>query len=108
MLTNTMLIGRQHSVSRKDNHTPRENVERSVESKAGNETIVVRGEKRVGSVSSRAKRRGNPWQRHIFPKSRPLSIVCAGAFHFRVRDGNGWFHSALVTRRILSEGSIHY
>ena len=25
------------------------------------------------------------------------SIVSAEAFHFRVRDGNGWFHLAMVT-----------
>ena len=30
-----------------------------------------------------------------------LSIVCAGVFHFRVRDGNGWFHLALTTKRLL-------
>jgi hypothetical protein len=40
------------------------------------------------------------WQRHIFPEGFPLSIVCAGAFHFRVRDGNGWFHSARVTKKL--------
>ena len=32
--------------------------------------------------------------------SRPGSIVGAEAFHFRVRDGNGWFHLALVTRSL--------
>ena len=47
------------------------------------------------------------WQRHIFPEGFPSSIVCAGAFHFRVRDGNGWFHSAKVTRK-LSLDSIAY
>ena len=31
-------------------------------------------------------------------RGNPLSILCAGAFHFRVRDGNGWFHPALTTR----------
>ena len=25
------------------------------------------------------------------------SIVCAGVFHFRVRDGNGWVNPALTT-----------
>ncbi len=29
---------------------------------------------------------------------RPGSIVGAEAFHFRVRDGNGWCHLALATR----------
>ena len=28
----------------------------------------------------------------------PSSIVCAGAFHFRVRDGNGWGNTALTTK----------
>ena len=46
---------------------------------------------------------GIPWQRHIFPKSCPFSIVCAGAFHYRVRDGNGWFHPAKVTKRFPVE-----
>src|SRR5438309_576834 len=31
--------------------------------------------------------------------SCPGSIVCAGAFHFRVREGNGWFHPAMDTRK---------
>src|SRR4030043_1266268 len=44
-------------------------------------------------------KRKAPWQRHIFPEGFPSSIVCAGAFHFRVRDGNGWFHSAQVTKK---------
>src|SRR5581483_7329047 len=30
----------------------------------------------------------------------PPSIVGAEAFHFRVRDGNGWVHLALSTRNI--------
>ena len=33
-------------------------------------------------------------------RGRPLSIVCAGAFHCRVRDGNGWDHSAFITKRL--------
>ena len=40
-----------------------------------------------------------PWQRLIFPHLRGCSIVGAMAFHFRVRDGNGWDHHALTTRR---------
>ncbi len=30
-----------------------------------------------------------------------LSIVCAEAFHFRVREGNGWYHLASITRRLI-------
>ena len=26
------------------------------------------------------------------------TIIGAAAFHFRVRNGNGWFHCAMVTR----------
>ena len=33
-----------------------------------------------------------------FPQGvAPPSIVSAAAFHFRVRDGNGWSHRALIT-----------
>ncbi len=32
----------------------------------------------------------------------PSSIVCAGAFHFRVRDGNGWSDAALTTKEHLN------
>jgi hypothetical protein len=31
-------------------------------------------------------------------ESCPSSIVSAEAFHFRVRDGNGWSHLALTTK----------
>ncbi len=34
--------------------------------------------------------------------SRPGSIVSAEAFHFRVRDENGWFHLAPATRSLGS------
>jgi hypothetical protein len=33
-------------------------------------------------------------------RDRSLSIVRAEAFHFRVRDGNGWGSLALTTRRL--------
>ena len=38
------------------------------------------------------------WHRPIFPGLGDPSIVGAGAFHYRVRHGNGWDHSALATR----------
>ena len=41
-----------------------------------------------------------PWHRPIFPGLDDPSIVGAGAFHCRVRHGNGWDHSALATRTI--------
>ena len=43
-----------------------------------------------------------PWHRPIFPGLDDPSIVGAGAFHYRVRHGNGWDHSALATRTIWS------
>ena len=42
-----------------------------------------------------------PGQRPIFPPPPEGSIVGAEEFHFRVRNGNGWFHLALVTRGML-------
>ncbi|MBM2812154.1 MAG: hypothetical protein HW416_2913 [Chloroflexi bacterium] len=42
-----------------------------------------------------------PWHWSIFPESCLSSIVDAGAFHFRVRDGNGWVHLARNTRTSL-------
>src|SRR5205823_7686437 len=39
-----------------------------------------------------------PWHRPIFPGLGDPSIVGAEAFHYRVRHGNGWDHSALATR----------
>src|SRR5580765_7508195 len=42
------------------------------------------------------------WHRPIFPGLDDPSIVGAGAFHDRVRQGNGWDHSALATRTIGS------
>ncbi len=44
------------------------------------------------------KSSARPWHRPIFPGSCPRSIVGAGTFHFRVRYGNGWVHSALATK----------
>ena len=31
-------------------------------------------------------------------KTYRLTTIGAAAFHFRVRNGTGWFHRALVTR----------
>ena len=33
-----------------------------------------------------------------FHRTYRPTIIGAGAFHFRVRNGTGWFHPALVTR----------
>jgi hypothetical protein len=42
-------------------------------------------------------------------KTYRLTTIGAAAFHFRVRNGTGWFHRALVTRgqhRIIGAGSL--
>jgi hypothetical protein len=31
------------------------------------------------------------------------TIIGAAAFHFRVRNGNGWFHCAMITRERVSD-----
>ena len=41
-------------------------------------------------------------------RGRPLSIVCAEAFHCRVRDENGWVRLALTTRRRLANSAFLY
>ena len=48
-------------------------------------------------------KREAPRQRPIFPEGCPSSIVGAEAFHFRVRDGNGWVHLALVTEALSND-----
>ena len=37
----------------------------------------------------------------LFSHTSQCSIVSATTFHFRVRDGNGWFHRALITKGLL-------
>ena len=60
------------------------------------------------------------WHRAIFAGGYPPTIVAAAAFHTRVRDGSGWFHSAMDTRidkaplsltsfpRVIPENCIGY
>ena len=36
------------------------------------------------------------------------TTIGAAMFHFRVRDGNGWFHYAMVTRIHDLRGVISY
>jgi hypothetical protein len=45
---------------------------------------------------------GRPWHRPIVPRRCRRSIVGAGAFHDRVREGNGWGHPAGATRATAS------
>ena len=34
-----------------------------------------------------------------FHMGRPHTIIGAGAFHYRVREGIGWYHAAMAARR---------
>ena len=56
---------------------------------------------RVGSTPGRRTKIA-PWRRPIFPRLRGRSIVGATAFHFRVRDGNGWFRCAPITKGLAN------
>ena len=53
------------------------------------------------------ERQKNPWQRPIFPRRHQRSIVGAETFHFRVRDGNGWFRLAYTTKGPSKKISWH-
>ena len=45
-----------------------------------------------------SKRRGEYLATTYSHKTYRLTTIGAAAFHFRVRNGTGWFHRALVTR----------
>src|SRR3990172_8269612 len=49
----------------------------------------------------RGQRRKAPGSGLFSTPSCPGSIVSAEAFHFRVRDGNGWFRLAPATRSLV-------
>src|SRR5258708_1061294 len=69
----------------------------------GWESFAVRSQKK-----NRLCRRVE-WQRPIFPRGYPLSIVRAGRLNFRVRDGNGCFPSAIVTTPpACTDGSMDF
>ena len=55
----------------------------------------------INYKATRTKGQKPPGSGIFSTKSYPFSIVCAEAFHYRVRDGNGWFHLALITRRLF-------
>ena len=59
----------------------------------------VKGEG-IRVVMCRARTSEGRWPRHrpIVPGGCPPSIVGAGAFHDRVRDGNGWVRPARATK----------
>ena len=42
------------------------------------------------------------WQRPTLPRTN-RSTIGARAFYFRVRDGNGYFHSAMATSRRIRD-----
>ena len=62
---------------------------------------TVKGEG-IRVVMCRARTSEGRWPRHrpIVPGGCPPSIVGAGAFHDRVRDGNGWVRPARATEAI--------
>jgi hypothetical protein len=47
------------------------------------------------------KKKNDPGSGLFSAEGCPSSIVGAEAFHFRVRDGNGWGNLALTTRAII-------
>ena len=50
------------------------------------------------------------WEKPLamtYSRMRMHTTIGAAAFHFRVRDGIGWCHSAIVTReRVEGRGSV--
>ena len=42
------------------------------------------------------------WQRPTFARPGCRTIIGAAAFHFRVRNGNGWGHCARITRSLTN------
>ena len=46
------------------------------------------------------------WQRPTLPRTS-RSTIGARAFYFRVRDGNGYFHSAMATSRPVRGTEVH-
>ncbi len=81
---------------------------------AGSRWIISRsaaGLRRRPRAAPDAERAGSVGPARMSPGSGlfsapgcPGSIVSAAAFHFRVRDGNGWFHRALTTRTVKYGG----
>ena len=60
----------------------------------------------MGKKSARllvAKGPGGRLATSYFRTSFRRTIIGAAAFHFRVRNGNGWGHCAVITRRPLEE-----
>ena len=45
-------------------------------------------------------KKGTAWQRPTLPGPCGPSTIGAGGLNGRVRDGNAWFPSAVVTKRI--------
>ena len=38
-----------------------------------------------------------------FRMGKPHTIIGDDTFHFRVRDGIGWFHVSMAARRLMTE-----
>ncbi len=64
--------------------------------------MVSTGEGHSRKRARERTKRIKPPGSDIFSQRSSPSIVCAEAFHFRVRDGNGWVHLSLTTKRLLN------
>jgi hypothetical protein len=62
------------------------------------ETLTGRGVWTASGTAGEGGKKEAPGGGLFSTPGCPGSIVSAEAFHFRVRDGNGWFRLALVTR----------
>ena len=56
--------------------------------------------KKEDLVSTRPSFKNYSWQRLTLPAGRPTSTISAEGLNCRVRDGNGWFPLAIVTRKL--------
>ena len=87
----------------------REKVSRAQPSKGGNATTPAHFRHRPASRARLRRRKEKPPQGDpagvgckalamTYSRMRMHTTIGAAAFHFRVRNGIGWFHSAMVTR----------
>ena len=50
--------------------------------------------------------KNNSWQRPTLPAGYPTSTISAEGLNCRVRDGNGWFPLAFITRKLINFSNI--
>ena len=51
-------------------------------------------------VNTRSSFKNYSWQRLTLPAGHPTSTISAEGLNCRVRDGNGWFPLAIITRKV--------